>query len=103
MFLALSFGEADVDRFLQTITAEQFVEWAHYYQLEPWGEVRDEIRNGSLCALVNNLLSKRKRKVKDFVFDNTKKEKKPQQSADEIKYSMMAWAASFGGLTNGSS
>jgi len=38
MRLALAVGEVNVDRMLSTLSWQQIVEWAAFYQLEPWGQ-----------------------------------------------------------------
>lgn len=40
---------------MQVITWEQLVEWFHFYQLEPFGEERADLRNGIACALLANV------------------------------------------------
>lgn len=34
---------------------EQLLEWFEYYQLEPFGEERADLRNGIACALLANV------------------------------------------------
>ena len=41
-------------------------EWMAYAQIEPFGEMRAELRNGELCALLANLKRDSKRKSEPF-------------------------------------
>lgn len=44
MLLALEFGRADVDDFLDTITRRQYREWLAYYSIQPFGDQRRDLR-----------------------------------------------------------
>ena len=44
MLLALEFGRADVDDFLDTITRRQYREWLAYYAIQPFGDQRRDLR-----------------------------------------------------------
>jgi hypothetical protein len=37
------------------LTARQLNEWCAYATIEPFGEYRSELRNGTLCALTANI------------------------------------------------
>jgi hypothetical protein len=47
-------GRADVNGMLAEITAEQFVEWVAYSDVEPWGEERADLRAGIIAAEIAN-------------------------------------------------
>lgn len=52
---------------------KEFVEWIAFYRLEPFGEVREDLRNGTLASLYINSHSKKgSRKVSpnDFILKN---------------------------------
>lgn len=41
---------------LASVPSRLIAEWQAYYQLEPFGETRGDLRNAMLCALVANKL-----------------------------------------------
>lgn len=57
MLLAKTFLRADVDRFLDELTPEQFDEWLALYQLDPWGEQRADLRIANLALAVESMLA----------------------------------------------
>lgn len=65
----------------------EFLEWCEFYALEPFGEIRDDLRAGMVCStVVNSQLSKKDRskarKPGDFVMFDALKKKEPEQSPD---------------------
>ena len=44
MLLALHFRQPNVDAFLNSISREQFKEWAAYYCLQPFGDLRGDLQ-----------------------------------------------------------
>ena len=76
-------------------------EWMAYSQIEPFGEMRAELRNGELCALLANLKRDTKRKATPFrasdfmhYLDEPRPAKK--QSIEEQKQLMISIAKAFG-------
>lgn len=65
------------------IGSAEFTDWLAYYQLEPFGEERADLRHAVLCALVANIFRGKGRRAKltDFMprFDE---EPRPQSLAD---------------------
>ncbi len=52
------------------VSSKEFVYWQAFFAMEPFGDVRADLRNGILCSLVANLLSKGPRKkAADFMPD----------------------------------
>ena len=43
---------------LQQLTALQWAEWKAYYDLEPFGEIRDDFRAGQICSTLANYSGK---------------------------------------------
>ena len=41
---------------LASVPSRLIAEWQAYYQLEPFGEMRGDLRNAMLCSLVANAL-----------------------------------------------
>jgi hypothetical protein len=48
----MTFGEPDVKRLQQRLTARQFRRWLRYYQQNPWGEWRADLRAGIIATAV---------------------------------------------------
>ena len=44
MMLAMQFNEPNVDEFLSGMSRAQFMEWAAYYNLQPFGDFRADLR-----------------------------------------------------------
>lgn len=68
----------------------ELIEWLAYYQIDPYGEVRDDLRAGVVAAQVFNAQLDRKTRNKakgpaDFIlFDPCKREKSPQDVDNQI-------------------
>jgi len=60
--LCLQLGYSHPDQLIKCLTARQLNEWLAYDQIEPFGEIRQEIRHGQQMALMCNL--KRDSKIK---------------------------------------
>lgn len=53
---------------LASIPAQVFLEWMAYAKIEPWGEVRADLRAGMVVATLHNLFTKGpRRKAEDFI------------------------------------
>lgn len=66
--LAMTFGYLDVDQLLADITERDFQRWLTYYQVEPWGEQRADLRSAIIaCTIANCSGSKKRWKPKDFM------------------------------------
>lgn len=66
------------------ISCAEFTDWLAYYQLEPFGEERADLRNAILCALIANLLrgKGRRAKLKDFLPRFDEEPRRKQSLAD---------------------
>lgn len=65
-------GEWDVGKIERGLTAKGFMAWEHYAQLEPFGEMRADIRIALLCQLIANVNrgpKQRPYELKDFLLD----------------------------------
>jgi len=74
-----------------TITENELVEWMAFYQIDPFGEWREDLRNAQLCALLAEINRDRKKKsspykIADFMLFMPPKKK---QSAEELKAALM--------------
>ncbi len=54
--LALALGKT-VSELGQSLSYKEFRQWCAYYQIEPWGEYRADLRTGILAATVSNIFS----------------------------------------------
>lgn len=54
--LALRVGEWDVDGMLDRMTSRQRAMWEAFYEMEPWGEQRDDLRTGMLISAIDRFL-----------------------------------------------
>lgn len=52
--MALACGEWDVTGMLQTMTWSQLLDWWHFYQVWPFGELRADLRAGIVASSVLN-------------------------------------------------
>jgi len=71
---------------LATTSSRELTEYRALYELEPWGEDRDDWRVGQLTALVSNLFREKGAKPRpagDFMWV-TLTAAKPKQSGQEI-------------------
>ena len=94
---------------LDEITLAQLVEWQFYSQLEPWDDVRDDIRTAQIVqALVNlNRDSKKHPKpfpIADFILrfgeadEDVEPEPAPEQTWETQMQVARLIAESFGGV-----
>jgi hypothetical protein len=64
-------GRHDVDGLLDELSSAALAEWLAYFQLEPWGEERADLRAGIVASTVANVNRPAKRKKafepKDFM------------------------------------
>jgi hypothetical protein len=49
------------------LTEREFQDWWAFYQSDPWGQDRADLRSGIIAALIANQHSKRRSKAKDFL------------------------------------
>jgi len=63
--LALALGMT-VRELKSRLTYNEFTEWMAYYQLEPFGEFRSDLRNGALCSLIANIKRDPKRRSSPY-------------------------------------
>jgi|SRR5688500_10845477 len=50
----------------QEVSSREFIEWMAYYRLEPFGELRSDLRNGITASVIANVNRDKKRKPKPF-------------------------------------
>lgn len=87
---------------LEGIPSTLLTEWKAFYQLEPFGEWREDLRAAKICAIIANVNRDEKRKPKpfspaDFMPDFTQQYQpdKPPVSLEELRVKMYAVAAAF--------
>ena len=64
--LALALGKT-VKEAQEGMTSREFAEWAAYYDLEPFGERRADLRAGRICATFANVMGGGKATPADFM------------------------------------
>ena len=76
----------------ERISSAEYTEWLAYYQIEPWGDERADLRNGILCALTANMHRSKGRKFKagDFMPKFGKDKRAATQSVDDARRVMMS-------------
>lgn len=78
-------GEPCVDRLASHMTVKQLRGWMAYYEIEPWGEDRADLRAGIVAATVANAYRARGPALKpgDFmpVFDKPRQQTQAEQLA----------------------
>jgi hypothetical protein len=62
--LALTFGVVDPDWFYKNIPARIIGQWEAYYQIDPWGDERADLRNGILASTMVNCNPFRKKSAR---------------------------------------
>ena len=70
--------------------ARQFAEWRAYYQIEPWGEERADLRAGIIASTIANVNRGKGQKAfmpSDFMPDFDRKPKQPM--SDEQMFAVM--------------
>ncbi len=72
------------------MTWREFVEWQEYYEVEPWGEERADLRSGIVASVLANVHRDSKRRPSpyeptDFMPFYTKPKPTPEQLAQKIR------------------
>lgn len=70
------------------MSSAEFTEWMLYFQIEPFGAVRDNAHAGLIASTVANCHSKRKFKYSDFMFTDPEDRKKAETK------NVLAWMQS---------
>lgn len=84
-----------VGELLERIEARELTEWMAFYQLEPFGDARADLRAGTITAMIANVNRDAKKRRKpyqpqDFMPQFDAPEKKPA-SWEDIKRGLMDW------------
>ena len=91
--LGLALGEPDIEAMLDGISAKQLQSWMAYYDIEPFGEERADLRSAIVaCQIVNVNIPKGKKRFKPGDFMPDFKPKK-QQSVKEMACIFRVFAA----------
>ena len=73
---------------LDAMTSRQYLEWLAFYNLEPWGEHRGDLRAGIIASTIANVnRGKNQEAVEPLDFMPYQKQAQ-EQSPDEIKFSL---------------
>jgi len=88
-----------VDRLLGELSAFQFAQWAARYEIEPFGEAREDARHGLRAAILANVHRDPKAKPfepQDFIPRFRSPEKVKQSPAQQLKV-VELWNKALGG------
>jgi hypothetical protein len=83
---------------LLSISARELAEWRAYYELEPWDEMRGDLRNAMLMALLANINRKKGAqpfRPSDFMpdFERASAGPKEAMSDEQMEAAFRAFAA----------
>jgi len=70
---------------LKTIDARELAEWQAYYNIEPFGEERDDLRAAMICCTLANINRGKNQpayKLDDFLL---RFDPKPEQTTEQMK------------------
>lgn len=69
------------EELLCRITARELVEWMAYYELEPWGEERADLRAAIVASTIANIFRGKRAayKVEDFMPEFGRRAKSPNE------------------------
>ncbi len=82
----------------QAITADELCLWLADYQLQPWGEWRDDLCAGQITAMIANVNTKRGGfKPSDFMPDFERQFNDGPQTSEQMKQIGMSVTAALGG------
>jgi len=94
----LAVGRVDVEAVLAELTPERLAFWHAFYDLEPWGGARDDLRAGLVASLLNNAWFKSTKTPADW-FPNLG-ESRPTMTPQEAAAKAKAWVQATGGKVN---
>ena len=100
MRLALRFGRADWEQLLSELTHRQLLRWEAFFQIEPQGEEREDLRWAILYAMVNNRLRGSDEdpvKPAEMLFNFWGPRKRQRQSTADMKRALMKYTILKGG------
>lgn len=63
--LALALGKT-ISELRATLSYREFMEWCLYFEIEPWGEIRADMRSGIVAASIHNVYAEWVGKDKRF-------------------------------------
>ncbi len=66
--------------------------WGKYYEREPWGEIREDLRAGVIASTIINCRPYQKRNAKQYKPSDLFKSLQPVQTLDDKIAVMNVWA-----------
>lgn len=105
--LALALGKT-VSELGQSLTYNEFRQWCTFYQIEPWGDYRADLRAAHIAAAVKNLHAATFNETQDWepadfmpyldqrIRDNPESAVTPEQSLTDEELAVWADAVLFG-------
>ena len=95
--LALSLGQPNPDAMLSRMPARIFLEWWKYYQYEPFGEERADLRAGIIASTFANAFRKKGTKAFSPAVFMPKFGPRVKRSGEYLFKKMLAITKLFGG------
>lgn len=94
----MALGRHDVDGLLAEMSSSQLAEWIAFYQLEPWGEERADLRAGIVASTIANVNRSQKQK-KPYKPDDfmPRFDVEPEEPAETAMRLMAQMRAALGG------
>ncbi len=81
--LALALGMT-VREMLSRMSALELTEWQRYYDVEPFGEERSDLRAAIVARVIAQSNGARAAKLEDFIPRFERREARPQTAADQM-------------------
>jgi hypothetical protein len=81
-----------VKELLERMDSRELTEWRAYYNIDPWGEERADLRQAQTSAIMASAFDKKQWQVKDFMLSSTKRTHKTgkRQTTEEMKALLMS-------------
>ena len=94
--LALELGRT-VAELQRSMSAAEFGEWLAFYSIEPFGQIRDELRTGRVCASLY-AVNGDARRMSDFMFDPDRPSGETGLTGDALEKVLEGMAAQLGAV-----
>ena len=80
--MAVMAGELDVEAMLRRHTAKWLRDWMVYYEVEPFGDFRSDVRAAQVASMIFNMAvaAKDRKPLGDFILKWDGKEEKPTKT-----------------------
>lgn len=97
--MAVRLGILDVKRIFRELTAKEFFEWQAYAELEPFDEVRADLRAALIAQIIANTMGRAEGQdaytLDDFTLKFEPKEEDPEKAARDRRELHVLWIKSM--------